>query len=188
MKKSDQKAHVENDGKTALGRTAHPKPAAAATSSSEADRIHEKPSGEGQLSVTRKSSPELTGHCPAILLKGELGVLRVLVVLLMSAWLLRRAGSSPGSVRHERHRRSRESDSDICADGGRSLRPGWRCAGGDASAPASASRPALHPVHHFALAQSAHGQRKQHLAQVVPLIFFQQPDLRRARRSRGTRI
>ncbi|MEK7756587.1 MAG: hypothetical protein AAB385_05190 [Planctomycetota bacterium] len=40
---------------------------------------------------------------------------------------------------------------------------------------------ALHPVHHFALAQSAHGQGKQHFAQRVPLIFLQQPDLRRAR-------
>ena len=35
---------------------------------------------------------------------------------------------------------------------------------------------ALHPVHHFALAQSAHGQGKQHFAQRVPLTFFQQTD------------
>ena len=44
-----------------------------------------------------------------------------------------------------------------------------------------AAHEALHPVHHFALAQSAHGQRKQYFAQRVPLIFLQQPDLRRAR-------
>lgn len=36
---------------------------------------------------------------------------------------------------------------------------------------------ALDPAHRLALAQPTHGQRKQPLAQIVPLIFFQQTDL-----------
>jgi hypothetical protein len=40
-----------------------------------------------------------------------------------------------------------------------------------------AAHKAPHPIHHLALAQPAHGQRKQHFAQIMALIFFQQPDL-----------
>ena len=42
-----------------------------------------------------------------------------------------------------------------------------------------AAHEALDPAHRLALAQPAHGQRKQYFAQIVPLIFLQQPDLRR---------
>ncbi len=36
---------------------------------------------------------------------------------------------------------------------------------------------ASHPVHDFALGQPAHGQRKQHLVQAVPLMMLHQSDL-----------
>ena len=39
-----------------------------------------------------------------------------------------------------------------------------------------ATHEALDPAHRLALAQPTHGQRKQHLVQVVPLTFFQQTD------------
>ncbi len=61
MKKSDQKTRVENSGNTALGRTQNLKPVAIGASG-EVGRIHEKPSGEGQLSMARKPSTELTSR------------------------------------------------------------------------------------------------------------------------------